>query len=59
MGRIRLILGLENDSLLLGVGDGHLMVATKYRRLLDPEKLTEARNPVGALNLALSLQERR
>jgi len=50
--------GLENDSLLLGVGDGHLMVATKYRRLLDPEKLTGARNPAGALNLLLSLQER-
>ena len=58
VGKIRLIVGLENDSLLLGVGDGHLMVATKYRRLLDPEKLTGARNPAGALNLLLSLQER-
>ena len=58
VGRIHLILGLENDFLLLGVGDGRLMVATKYRRLVATDWLEQAKNPVGALNLVLSLQER-
>ncbi len=58
VGRIRLILGLENDSLLLGVGDGRLVVATNYRRLVATDWLEQAKNPVGALNLVLSLQER-
>lgn len=58
VGKIHLILGLENDSLLLGVGDGRLMVATKYRRLVATDWLEQAKNPVGALNLVLSLQER-
>lgn len=58
VGKVYLTLGLKNDSLLLGVGDGRLRVETRYQRLVDPDRLERARNPVGALNLLVSLQER-
>ena len=56
VGEVYLTVGLEGGALLVGVGDDRLTMAVKYRRLVDPEGLEWARNPIGALNLLVSLQ---
>ncbi|MFZ2201994.1 MAG: hypothetical protein WAV56_01215 [Microgenomates group bacterium] len=58
VGKVYLTLGLQDDILLLGVGDGRIRVEKKYHRLVDPDWLELAKSPIGALSLLIALQDR-
>ncbi len=57
IGAIYLTVGLVDGLLKIGLGDKFFAYMTKFRRLVDPEKLTLARTPEGVLNLLSSLVE--
>lgn len=57
IGTVYLAIGLVDGQLKIGLGDRYQTYMTKFRRLVDAEKMALAKTPAGALALLSSLVE--
>lgn len=57
IGTVYLTVGLIDGLLKIGLGDKYQTYVTKFRRLIDAEKISLAKTPAGALFLLSSLVE--